>query len=188
VNRGGRAAARKPFMTNDPRPRTFAARAVALAALLSALTFVAAARQDSPPARMMELNRGGDWREAARLAQEFLKSGAQKPAAQRCEAMSHLAYSQTRLGRTAEALETLASFDRECGSLPPDLGWVKRETARLRSELSGGSTPTAARPAPAPARRDDFWQTADPAALGLNVEALKRHAELCARTRRGGRS
>ncbi|HEX8147250.1 MAG TPA: serine hydrolase [Pyrinomonadaceae bacterium] len=165
------------------------ARAAALAALLSAccaaarLTPVAAAQQDPTLNRLLELNRSGEWDEAARLAQDFLTKGAQKPPAQRCEALYDLAYSQTRLGMSAEALGALASFDKECGNLPAHLAWVKAEAAKLRSELSSRRpAATPAQTTTTPARDDGFWQTADPAALGLNVEALKRHAELCART------
>ena len=178
-------------MPIPPRTRTtnrHCLRGAALAALLSALACAAllapaaAAQQDSPLARMLELNRSGRWDEAARLAQEFLAAGARKPVAQRCEALYDLAYAQTRLGRSAEALGTLASFHKECKRLPPSLSWISGETARLRSELSGKSAPTTPKPEPTPARDDDFWQTAVPAALGLNTEALKRHADLCLRT------
>ncbi|MBV9926901.1 MAG: serine hydrolase [Acidobacteria bacterium] len=171
-------------MRHTPRTRT-TVRINLRALVLSAPLFVlacaplpapaAAPRQDSPLARIMELNRNGRWDEAARLAQEFLASAGRKPDAQRCEALYDLAYAQTRLGRPDEARATLDAFDQRCQNLPSAPGWLAAETGRLRSELSGKA-------APAPARGDDFWQTADPAALGLNVGALKRHAELCLRT------
>jgi CubicO group peptidase (beta-lactamase class C family) len=181
-------------MTTRPRARTTrrtSRRAAALSALLTALACAAllapaaaSARQDATLTKLMELNREGRWDEAARVAQGFLAEGAQKPTAQRCEALNGLAYAQTRLGRTAEAWETLASFDKDCKSLPPHMSWITTEAARLRSDLSSKPrpTPAPARPRPTPAPQDDFWQTADPSALGLNVEALKRHAELCQRT------
>jgi CubicO group peptidase (beta-lactamase class C family) len=158
-------------------------RAAALAALLACVTLLvpaAGAQEDAALKRMTELNRNGEWGEAERLAQSFLAAGAQKPLAQRCEALYDLAYAQTRLRKTAEALETLASFDKECKSLPPSLNWVIGETARLRTELPTTPGPMSAKSATA--RVDDFWQTADPAALGLNTDALRRHADLCART------
>ena len=180
-------------MTLQPRARTtnrISLRAATLAALLSALACAAlhapaaAARQDETLANLLELNRNGKWEQAAHVALGFLTLGPYKPVGQRCEAMQGLAYAQHRLGRTAEAWETLASFDKECKSLPPQLSWVTAEIARLRSELSSRSkpAPAPARPRPTPAPPDDFWQTAEASALGLNVEALKRHAELCRRT------
>jgi hypothetical protein len=120
----------------------------------------------------MELNRSGQWDEAARLAQSFLES--KSPKAERCEAYWHLAYAETRLGRTAGAQATLASYDRECQALSPD-SWIPREAARLRTEL-------AARPGPRGGNDDRFWQRADPAALGMNVQALDAHHKLCLRT------
>ena len=176
-------------MNRNPRTRQThrrSRRATALAALLSAfalaslLAAAAAAPQDSPLARMLELNRGGQWDEAARLAREFLTSGAQKPAAQRCEAFYSLAYAQTRLGAAAEALATLDSYEKECKGQAQVMSWVPAEMAKLRSELSAKPKPSNSKPAAA--RPDGFWQTAEPSATGLNVEALKRHAELCTRT------
>lgn len=174
-------------------PRTRPARRpplrAALAVLLSALACAAAlapaasaqhtAQQDAPLARMLELNRGGRWDEAARLAQDFLAAGPRRPAAQRCEALYSLAYARTRLRMPAEARAALDTFDGECKGLPA-ASWVPGEAAKLRSELSARPGPSNAKPAAA--RADDFWQTADPSASGLNVDALKRHAELCGRT------
>ena len=164
-------------------------RAAALAALLSAcgaaawLTPGAAARQDPTLTKVLELNRSGKWDEAARVAEGFLAAGARKPVAQRCEALHGLAYAQTRLGMTAEGVGTLASFDRECRNLPQHLRWITAETDKLRPQLySVRPEPFPPRPQPPVVREDNFWQTADPATLGLNVDALKRHATLCLRT------
>jgi CubicO group peptidase (beta-lactamase class C family) len=169
-------------MTLHPRiPKTnrFFLRLAVLTLLLAALACATlftprvSARQDATTSKMLELNRSGAWDEAARLAQDFLKAGGSRPLAQRCEAFYSLAYAQMRLSKSAEALETLATFDKECKGLRDH--WVAAETPRLRAELS-------ARPPSPRARDDDFWQTADPSALGLNVGALKRHADLCLRT------
>ena len=175
-------------LPRTPKTNSTSLRAAALATLL--LTFTApallmpgaAARQETALAKMMELNRNGDWVEAERLAREFLAAGGQKPVAQRCEALFNLAYSQTRLQRLAEASATLAAFDKDCKSLPAGLGWLSAEIVRLRSEVSAKPGPMRAAQGPTPAREDDFWQTADAVSLGLNVEALKRHAALCERT------
>ena len=162
--------------------------AAALAALLLTygaavlLARTAAARQDSTLARLMELNRSGKWDEAAQLARDFLASGARKPVAERCEALHGLAYAQTRLDRTAEVSETLAAFDKECKSLPPHLSWINAEIAKLRPGQPTKTRETPAMKSVPPAREDGFWQTADPSTLGLNADALKRHADLCART------
>jgi CubicO group peptidase (beta-lactamase class C family) len=171
--------------TRLPNPHTL--RAAALALLLSALASAppfaptAAARQDPALQRIMESNRNGRWEEAARAARAYLAARGRKTAAQRCEALHGLAYAQTRLERPAEASGTLASFDRECGNLPPHLSWIKTETDKQRS-LSSPTSAAGPVPRPSPAREDDFWQTGDPAALGLDATALKRHADLCVRT------
>lgn len=178
-------------MVNSPHTRLSTvriARVAALAALLSACAVAlhtpgAGARQDQTLERVMELNRSGEWSEAARVAKDFLAASAKKPGAQRCEALHGLAYAQTRLHMTAEALGTLDSFDRECRNILPNLSWMTTETGKLRRELSSVKPEVMTPPLHPPLNADDsFWQKADPASLGLNVEALKRHAELCVRT------
>jgi CubicO group peptidase (beta-lactamase class C family) len=181
-------------MTLQPRPLTTNRaihRAAALAALLllSALSVpallapAAGAQADPTLSRLMELNQTGRWDEAERLAKGFLAAGAQKPLAQRCEALYDLAYAQHRLSRRSDALATLATFDRECKSLSPDSTWVFREADRVRAELAPQPTTMSARPQkPPPAPEDDFWQSSDPSALGLNAGVLRRHADLCVRT------
>ena len=179
------AAVRPCILTMNHPPRirmthSLNLRGAALAALVSALACAsllvpaAAARQDSTLKRVSELNRSGQWDEAARLAQNFLSAAGQKPLAERCEAFYSLAYAQTRLRREAEARETLKVYDSECKELPR-WHWSIAETARLRTELS-------AKPEAPRAPDDGFWQRGDPAGLGLNADALKSHADLCLRT------
>ena len=138
------------------------------------LFLAVAAQQDATAERVTELNRKGEWEQAARLAQSFLISGGPKSPAQRCRAYHGLAYAQTKLGRSEEARDTLGVYDKECGKLPgaDSLG---AEVARLRAELT-------APPPPPPVTGDDFWQSAAPSAAGVNVKALERHGDLCTRT------
>ena len=132
-----------------------------------------AARQEEIPDRVIELNRSGEWERAARLAQTFLISGAPKSPAQRCKAYYGLAYAQDRLRRDDEAQDTLTIYDKECGKLAA-VSWLAAEVARLRAELT-------AQPPP-PVTEDTFWQAVNPAALGVDAEALKLHGDLCTRT------
>ena len=179
-------------MTNDPRTRTPTVRLVRAAALSALLAVCAAAawltpgtaaQEDPALTKVLELNRNGEWQEAARVAQAFLTTGAQKPVAQRCEALHGLVYALTRLRMMAEAVKMLASFDNECRNLPPQLSWITAETNKLRTEIYSVKPEVMPPPLHPPVMPEDgFWQKADPASLGLNVEALKRHAELCTRT------
>ncbi|HWT03833.1 MAG TPA: serine hydrolase [Pyrinomonadaceae bacterium] len=132
------------------------------------------AQQDATADRVTELNRKGDWEQAARLAQKYLLSGEPKSPAQRCGAYYGLAYAQNKLGRSEEARDTLGVYDKECGKAAgaDSLG---AEVARLRAELT-------APPPHVPVMGDDFWQSADPSAVGMNVKALERHGDLCTRT------
>jgi CubicO group peptidase (beta-lactamase class C family) len=140
------------------------------------LVFVVAAQQeDGKLDRVLELNRSGDWEQAARLAQTFLISGNPKSPLQRCKAYYGLAYAQNRLRRSEEAQDTLTIYDRECGKLAVD-SEISGEVARLRAELT-------APPPPLPSvAKDNFWQSVKPGVLGMNVKALELHGDLCTRT------
>ena len=124
--------------------------------------------------RMMELNRSGQWDEAARLAGEFLAAAAAKPRAEVCQARWSLAYSQARLAREADALASLAAYDRDCKGLPASANWLDREVARLRAELRPHTAP--------PVRDDGFWRSAEPRMVGVRPDALAEHRELCMRS------
>ena len=135
---------------------------------VSPLAFVVLAQQrDATLDRLAELNRSGQWQQAVRLVQTFLISNEPKPAAQRCRAYYELAFAQNRLGREDEARDTLDVYDKECGSRDEGV-------ARLRAELTAQPPPMIT--------GDDFWQSADPASLGLNVKALGLHGDLCTKT------
>jgi CubicO group peptidase (beta-lactamase class C family) len=143
----------------------------------------ASAQDGAPLGRMMELNRAGRWEEAVQLAEEFLKNGAGKPQAERCHAHTSLAFSQAMLAQKTAALATLANFDKECRSLPQD-NWLHGFAARIRKELAlPPPAPNPMRPArPSQIRAEDFWQTANPSALRINIGALDEHRALCERT------
>jgi len=151
----------------------FAAAVLWICTGMSPMATVMKAQQDSVPDKVLELNRRGEWGQAARLAQAFLISSNPKSLMQRCQTYYGLAYAQTRLSRREEAQETLAIYEKECGRLAGD-GSIKREVTRLRAELN-------APPAP-PNTEDDFWQAVNPAALGINVKVLELHGDLCTRT------
>ncbi|MEJ7616518.1 MAG: serine hydrolase domain-containing protein [Pyrinomonadaceae bacterium] len=55
---------------------------------------IASAQEISPLERMMELNRMGEWEQAAQLADQFLQNGATKPQAERCHAYTNLALNE----------------------------------------------------------------------------------------------
>jgi hypothetical protein len=128
---------------------------------------VLAQQPDAALDRLAELNRSGQWAQAVRLVQTYLISSEPKSAAQRCRAYYELAFAQNRLGREDEARDTLNVYDRECKGRDEGV-------ARLRAELT---------PQPPPMMtEDDFWQSADPAALGVNAKALELHGDLCTKT------
>lgn len=149
---------------------------------LSAVTS-ASAQDNSPLERMMELNRAGEWEQAAQLAGQYLQGGAGRSQPERCHAHAGLAFSQTMLRQKTPALATLANFDKECGSLPAD-NWLLGFAARIRKELA--LPPPAPNPMrgalPPRYRPDGFWQAVNPAALGVDAGALEQHRALCERT------
>jgi len=120
----------------------------------------------------MQLNRTGHWDEAAELAQRLLAIVPADSTVPRCELYFNLAYAQLRLGRVSDATTTMNAFDRACASLPPD-HWVRVAAGQVRAELGPHARVT-------PAVADDgFWQTADPATVGVDADALERHGALC---------
>ncbi len=120
----------------------------------------------------MELNRGGDWAQAASLAEALLAEDHPAGAQARCELMYHLAYARARLGEVAAARSAIGAFDQECGGNGAN-HWVNREVGPLREELGES---------PAVSTSDGFWTTADPSSLGLDATIVRKHAALCERT------
>jgi hypothetical protein len=137
------------------------------------LVLVVAAHQDGILDKMMELNRKGEWEQAARLAQTFLISSDPKSPMQRCQAYYELAYAQTRLRRSEEAQDTLRIYDKECGERDGS-NYMSANVTRLRAELTAKPQPLGL--------DDSFWQTVKPSTLGMNVQALNLHGDLCTRT------
>lgn len=118
----------------------------------------------------MELNRSGEWAEAAAVALSKIES-EETPLRQRCTSYYSLIYAEIRLNRIASAREHLGLFDRKCSDI--DVPWLEGEISRLRDELD--SPPKAAmKPT------DDGWEVVpDPASLGLRRDTLATHAQLC---------
>src|SRR5215213_5382041 len=143
-----------------------------------------AAQEVSPIDRVMELNRNNEWERALQLAQSFLDTGGARPLAERCQAYTSIAYSQTRLDKYTQAQSTLATYDRTCRQLPSD-NWLHGFAARIRQEINARTAPIRRASLMSPPRRpvkDDFWQTADTASLAARLPALERHRRLCERT------
>lgn len=156
-------------MTNTSRtPRRNLMVEVLVATALVMVGGNGAAAQDL--SRPMQLNRAGQWRAAAEAARALLEASAQLSQVGRCEVRSQLIYAAVRTGRNAEAADEIAIFDRECSHLSEN-HWARVEVERLRRQ--------------APARPDgliraeDAWAVADPAELGLDTAALRRHHFLC---------
>jgi CubicO group peptidase (beta-lactamase class C family) len=142
--------------------------------LLAGVMSRATAQEASPLAQIMELNRSGKWEQAAQSAQRFLDAHAGQSTDERCEAYYSLIYAQTHLGRIAQAQTNLAAYERKCQSVLPS-HWLSREVGKLRAELTSQK-------AALPVAGDGFWQTSNPATLGMNVSALETHRQLCERT------
>ena len=136
---------------------------------LIGMTSIATAQETSPPARITQLNRAGQWEQAADAAQRYLGAEGASAGPARCEVLVSLTYARTRLGRVEEARASLATYDAECPDLAPSHG-LALQVAHLRDELV---VPTAA----LPVLEDGFWRTADPATLGMNVSALEPPTE-----------
>lgn len=126
----------------------------------------------APGTRAMQLNRTGHWDQAAELAQRFLAALPTDSTASRCELYYNLAYAQLRLGHAADAATTVNTFDLACASLPSG-HWLRGAAGQVRAELGAHA------PVKPPLPDDGFWQTADPATVGVNPDVLERHRALC---------
>jgi hypothetical protein len=125
---------------------------------------------------ILELNRSGRWDEAAQAARQFLDSNPTASASAKCQAYHHLAYANTRLEDPEAAKEAVSQFDQQCSELPAELQWAQLEMEKLKVEL-GMSTPM-----PVETHDDGFWQTVDPASLGIDSHVLAQHQALCEET------
>jgi hypothetical protein len=88
-------------------------------------------------AYLMQLNRNGKWREAARVGQEMLAHRSTFSDSEICETYFHAIYALTRMGSRNEAVTLAAAYDdfRAGVVLDPELLWLGREMARLKVEL-----------------------------------------------------
>ena len=93
-----------------------------------------------------------------------------------CPAWMNVFYAAHRTGDRDAAAAALRSFDESAARLPAD-DPVVIEMAELKAALGLGGA-VAPRAAPAPPEGDGFWQSADPASLGLDVGAIHEHLAL----------
>jgi hypothetical protein len=85
-------------------------------------------------------------------------------------------YAAHRTGDRDAAATALRSFDESAARFPAD-DPVVIEMSELKAALGLGGA--VAPPAvAAPPEGDDFWQSADPAALGLDLGAIREHQAL----------
>lgn len=122
--------------------------------------------------QMTLLNRSGKWEQAAQLAENFLNEKQSKTGEQQCQAIYSLAYAHLRLGRIAKTQAALATYDESCRRLAPT-HWISGNVGKLRQEIAAQKITAL------PAATDGFWQTGDPAALGVSGTVLERHRKLC---------
>ena len=93
-----------------------------------------------------------------------------------CPAWMNALYAAHRTGDNDAADAALRSFDESAARLPAD-DPVVIEMNELKAALGLGGA-VAPRPAAAPPEGDGFWQSADPAALGLDPAAIGDHLAL----------
>lgn len=90
-------------------------------------------------ADIMELNRSGKWMEAKKASRQILEPYSEYTDSEICEIYFNLIYAEVRLGekaKAAEHIEDLNWYIRRDG-LPPEVIWIEREIAALKSELAG---------------------------------------------------
>jgi CubicO group peptidase (beta-lactamase class C family) len=123
-----------------------------------------------------DANRRGKYDEATRYARAAIGRRELGPEAL-CPAWLNVFYAAHRTGDKAAAAAAVRSFDEAAARLPAD-DPVLIEMIELKQALGlgGGVAPPVV--APTPAEGDGFWQSADPAALGLDPAAIKEHLEL----------
>lgn len=85
--------------------------------------------------RVLELNRGGKWEEAAR-AGEKLSQAPGRTDAEKCGALISAAYARVRLDDAPAAKKLLDTYDASCSDTG---GWFRSERDKLVAELSAGT-------------------------------------------------
>jgi CubicO group peptidase (beta-lactamase class C family) len=122
-----------------------------------------------------DANRQGKYDEATRYARAATSRRDVGPEVL-CPAWMNVFYAAHRTGDQGAASAALQSFDESAKRLPAN-DPVLVEMAELKQALGlrGAAAPPAV--SHTPAEGDGFWQAADPAALGLDVGAIKEHLE-----------
>ncbi len=85
----------------------------------------------------LELNRSGEWRQAAELALAILEQDLRPE--DRCEAFATLAYSQVRLREYEKAKDTIQQL-KEAKSAVEQSDWVKARIEQLTEDLNSSSS------------------------------------------------
>jgi hypothetical protein len=131
--------------------------------------------QANPVGHVVELNRSGEWKEAAQVGQGILDSDVELSLAEQCETYFNLTYAHVRLGQADSALEAVGQFDKICDQtqLPSTHNWLLAEMDKLRLELGlkDGASPKS--------HDDGFWEVADPTSLEVDIDVLEKHQKLC---------
>jgi hypothetical protein len=88
-------------------------------------------------AYLMQLNRNGKWKEAARVGEDMLEHRSTFTHSQLCETYFHVIYAHTRMGNKKAAVNLVTEYDtfRVREEIDPELLWLGREVARLKAEL-----------------------------------------------------
>ena len=120
-------------------------------------------------------NRQGKYDEASRRARAAAgRTGAGPDVL--CAAWMNVFYAAHRSGDKSAASEALRSFDESAAKLPQS-DPVKIEMTELKEALGLGGA-TAPAPIFTPPDGDGFWQSSDPALLGLDTSAIRDHLAL----------
>jgi CubicO group peptidase (beta-lactamase class C family) len=122
-----------------------------------------------------DFNRRGKYDEAARHARAVTRRRDVAPEVL-CPAWMNVFYAAHRTGDQAAASAALRSFDESAKRLPAN-DPVLVEMAELKQALGLGGAAAPPAVSHTPAQGDGFWRAADPAALGLDVGAIKEHLE-----------
>ena len=174
----------------------------------TASTQTAMRRDTTLIGRLIYLGRSRRDAEAVGLQRKYLAANLGAPTTpQHCAVLSLNAGSEARLQENTRAQKSLADFDQLCGTQTLEPGYrrdieivrrmlrgeaaasapARRDEPARANPLSANplSTPqptTPARIGPVAAARDESAPVGDPAAMGLDVQALARHRALCERT------
>jgi CubicO group peptidase (beta-lactamase class C family) len=123
-----------------------------------------------------EANRRGRYDDATRHARAITRRPSVGPGVL-CPAWMNVFYAAHRTGDQVVAAAALRSFDESAARLLAN-DPVLTEMGELKQALGLGGAAAPPAVAPKPAEGDGFWQSADPAALGLDQAAISEHLAL----------